>query len=118
MERTGALHRALDQTEAIVDATTPEQLSCPTPCSQFDLRDLLNHTVASVQGLADAASRRGWDMSIYTQDALGKDPYGAFNAAAAQLREATASPLGGGQDVAHGAFRSKGPTRKFPSTSR
>ena len=90
MEPTVALHRALDQTTGIVDRITDDQLDRPTPCEDFDVTALLNHTVASMQGLANAASGEPWDMATYGQDLLGGDPVGTFRAAASSLREATA----------------------------
>jgi uncharacterized protein (TIGR03086 family) len=89
MEPTDALRRALDQSERIVESIDPTQLDRPTPCTEFDVKALLNHTVASVQGLANAASGETWDMATYGHDLLGDDPVGAFKAAAAALRSAT-----------------------------
>jgi uncharacterized protein (TIGR03086 family) len=94
MEPTVALHRALDQLSAVVDATTADQYGLPTPCEDFDVKTLLNHTVASVRGLADAAAGTTWDMSMYGRDLLGDDPAGSFATAASALREATT-----GEDV-------------------
>jgi uncharacterized protein (TIGR03086 family) len=88
MEPIEALHRALDQADRIVDQIDPSQYDRPTPCTDFDVKTLLNHTVASVRGLADAASGQTWDMGLYGQDLLGDDAAGAFHRAAAALREA------------------------------
>ena len=40
------LDSALHQTETIVAAIQPEQLSRPTPCSKWDVKSLLRHVVA------------------------------------------------------------------------
>ena len=93
MEPTTALHRAIDQTSTIVAAIGDDQYGRPTPCDEFDVRALLNHTVASVQGLADAASGTTWDMTAYGRDVLGDDPKQAFADAADHLRQA--APQGG-----------------------
>lgn len=91
MEPDQALHRALDQIERIAGGIRPDQLERPTPCTEFDVRALLNHTTASLQGLADAASGRTWDMGTYGRDLLGDDPIGSFTTGVRALR-AAASP--------------------------
>ncbi|WP_405869223.1 MULTISPECIES: TIGR03086 family metal-binding protein [unclassified Streptomyces] len=37
--------RATEQTAALIKTVTPEQLDGPTPCTEFDVRDLLGHIV-------------------------------------------------------------------------
>ena len=88
MEPTTALHRALDQTSTIVAAISDDQYGQSTPCDEFDVKALLNHFVASVQGLADAASGTTWDMGAYGRDVLGDDPKQTFADAADRLRQA------------------------------
>ena len=89
MEPTAALHRAIDQITEIVVAIPPDRYDRSTPCEDFDVEALLNHTVASMQGLAEAAQGRTWDMGSYGRDNLGDDPAGALRAAGDSLREAT-----------------------------
>ena len=89
MEPTTALHRALEQTSAVVANIDDGQLGLPTPCADFDVRALLNHTVASIGGLANAANGETWDMATYGRDLLGDDARGTFQRAVERLREAT-----------------------------
>ena len=91
MESTELLHRALDHATAVVEAITPDQMSNKTPCREFDVRTLLNHTTASVQAFAGAATGDTLDMSLYGEDLIGDDPSGAFKQAADNLRAATAN---------------------------
>ncbi|MFJ1701999.1 TIGR03086 family metal-binding protein [Kitasatospora sp. NPDC088346] len=44
--------RALDQLAKVVAQVTPEQLDRPTPCTEFDLRTLLGHTVGGIHRIA------------------------------------------------------------------
>ncbi|KJK56936.1 TIGR03086 family metal-binding protein [Saccharothrix sp. ST-888] len=44
--------RALDQLERLFSVVTPELLTAPTPCSRYDLRALLSHTVGGVHRIA------------------------------------------------------------------
>ncbi|MER8186543.1 TIGR03086 family metal-binding protein [Kitasatospora sp. NPDC094015] len=44
--------RALDQLGELVARITPEQLERPTPCTEYDLRALLGHTVGGVHRIS------------------------------------------------------------------
>ena len=44
--------RAMAQTESIVAATSPGQLSQPTPCAEYDVRALLSHMVGGLNRIA------------------------------------------------------------------
>jgi uncharacterized protein (TIGR03086 family) len=47
------LHRrAMAQTESLVAAVSPAQLSLPTPCAEFDVRALLSHIVGGLNRVA------------------------------------------------------------------
>src|SRR5580704_4502721 len=76
-------HRAMDQTGTIVAAVTPDQLTLPTPCDDYDVRALLSHIVGSLNRIAvageggdslaepsqvDGVPDDGWD-AVYTQAA-------------------------------------------------
>ncbi len=41
-----ALQRALTQASDLLDAVTPDDLGRPTPCADWDVRDLANHLIA------------------------------------------------------------------------
>lgn len=92
MDPINVLQRTVDQTGRIVAGVKPEQLGASTPCSDYDVRALLDHTVAAVQ-MFDTAARGGeFDGSIFAQDNLGGDPAGAYDARAANLRVAITAP--------------------------
>ena len=44
--------RAMAQTESIVAAVSPDQLALPTPCTEFDVRELLSHVVGGLNRIA------------------------------------------------------------------
>ena len=53
----GMYERALKQTGAVVAGTKKEQLDNPTPCTEWSVRDVLNHLIGGC--LAFAAGGRG-----------------------------------------------------------
>src|ERR1700730_17450258 len=44
--------RAMAQTESIVAAVSPDQLTLPTLCTEFDVRALLSHVVGGLNRIA------------------------------------------------------------------
>ncbi len=84
------LDRALAATEAVGAGVGVDQWSAPTPCSELDVRTLLNHLVSG--NLLFAALVRGESLTDRGADHLGDDPLTAFQQAAEQLRTAFARP--------------------------
>ncbi|WP_354640162.1 TIGR03086 family metal-binding protein [Kitasatospora camelliae] len=55
--------RALDQLEKLFLQVTPEQLDRPTPCTEYDLRALLGHTLGGIHRVAYVGEGgRGLDL--------------------------------------------------------
>ena len=92
MDQIEALERAVDQTGEIVASVTPDQLSKPTPCAKWDVRALLNHTIAGVHMFDDAAQEKEFDMSRSQRDMVGTDPADSYEAGAAKLKETLRQP--------------------------
>ena len=94
MEPTQALHRALDQTGRIISNVGDDQLGAQTPCTEFDVRTLINHTIGSLTGFTKVL-RDGekFDFSVYEEDYVGSGGghAAAFASAADGLRQATSS---------------------------
>ena len=87
MDQISTFQRAVDQTGLIVAGVKPDQLGLPTPCSDWDVRALLNHTIGAVL-MFDTAARGGKiDMDRFQQDLVGEDPAAAYDRSAAQLHE-------------------------------
>ena len=77
-----------------VRAIGPQQWHNPTPCTEWDVRDLVNHLVVeqlwappllSGATIAEVGDR-------FDGDQLGEDPVAAWEAASAAAREAFAAP--------------------------
>ncbi len=84
------LDRALAATEAVVAGIGAEQWPAPTPCTELDVRGVLNHLVRG--NLLFVAIIRDEPRPAPGTDHLGDAPLSAFQRAAAQLREAFAAP--------------------------
>ena len=61
-------------------------LSKPTPCSEFDVRALLDHMIGGLRMLAEAAS--GGKPPIPSGDQLGSDPGASYDEGRAALLDA------------------------------
>lgn len=64
------LVRAVDPVVAVVDGIKPDQLGLPTPCSDYDVRSLINHFAGTTNWLELAGRRLPPDAD---------DPFGANN---------------------------------------
>jgi uncharacterized protein (TIGR03086 family) len=77
------LARALDQTGALIARTTPDQAGVPTPCTEFNLRALINHTVYDLRRFRQMIG--GPEAGAPDADLIGEDWHGAYSKAAQEL---------------------------------
>ncbi|MFF0492820.1 TIGR03086 family metal-binding protein [Nocardia sp. NPDC003482] len=84
--------RAVDYSVEIVAHAKPDDLDRPTPCSAWNLRDLLSHMTAQHRGFAAAARGEGADLAVWQPTPLGDDPVADYAAAATEVTTAYASP--------------------------
>jgi uncharacterized protein (TIGR03086 family) len=77
------LERAIEQCGAIVARVRPEQVGLPTPCSEFDVRALVNHTVYDVQSFT--AMLNGTERGSPDTDLIGDDWAAAYQTATGAL---------------------------------
>jgi uncharacterized protein (TIGR03086 family) len=96
MELYEAFDRAIASTAAIVKSVRPDQADAPTPCTEWNIRDLLNHMIGTLwlsEALfTDSAPR--YPMApggLPATDLAGSDPAEAYaDASAAALTAASA----------------------------
>jgi uncharacterized protein (TIGR03086 family) len=77
MELVDALEQTYEQTYKVIAGVRSDQLDDPTPCADWNVRDLLTHAIGVVAGMAAATA--GEPRSEFV---LGSDPAAQFRAAA------------------------------------
>ena len=92
MDSIETFTKAVDQTGRIVAAVKPDQLGDPTPCADWDVRALLNHTIGGVYMFDDAAQGNELDIARFEQDMVGSDPADSYEQGAAKLRKRVQQP--------------------------
>jgi uncharacterized protein (TIGR03086 family) len=74
-------------------AVTPELLSCPTPCGEWDLRMLLRHTCESLAAFGEGVGAGRVCLDPAAEDGvLAADPARAFRDRACQLLDTWTGP--------------------------
>ncbi len=88
--------RALAAIQHLVDGVGPDQWSAPTPCTDWDVRQLLNHVAAGNMIFARLASGERPPGPITPEeratDWLGADPVAGFRAAGKSMHDAFLTP--------------------------
>lgn len=69
-----------------------EQLSESTPCSEWDVRDLINHFVGGAGMFAAAFRGEELNLGADAPDLVGADPLGAFDGAIGSFTDAVDEP--------------------------
>ena len=85
------LHRrALQVTVDVVNQVTPERLGVPTPCTEWDLGQLLAHMTGQNHGFAASARGERADVGVFAPQPVDDDPAGRHAASATDLAAAFA----------------------------
>jgi uncharacterized protein (TIGR03086 family) len=87
----GPLARLATDFEQLITGVRPEQWTAGTPCTDWNVRNLVNHVVRGNRLFA-AALRGEPPPPAEPSDVLGDDPVTAFRAAAAEVIEAFGQP--------------------------
>lgn len=80
---TGLLERAVAQTGDLIERLSREQAGLPTPCTEFDLRTLVNHSVVDLNLFRTRLT--GGQPASSDDDLIDDDWSGAYRAAGAAL---------------------------------
>jgi uncharacterized protein (TIGR03086 family) len=75
------LERTIGSTGRVVAEVKPDQMDDATPCTDWTVRDLLNHVVGGMDVFAKAASGENstFDFGGKPVDVIGDDPQAAFD---------------------------------------
>jgi uncharacterized protein (TIGR03086 family) len=95
MDLNTLYHRSVDTWVDRVSALRPEQWDAPTPCSEWTVRDLVNHVVGEDRWTVPLVEGRTIEEvgSSLDGDLLGDDPVRAASDAAMEAMKATANRL-------------------------
>ena len=92
MDTLKAMQRVIDQTATIVEGTTLSQLGSPTPCTDWTVRDVINHITGGATMFAVCIEEGSCPDELLGQlvtgDNLGDDYKSAFRQAANRALEA------------------------------
>jgi uncharacterized protein (TIGR03086 family) len=96
MDEVATMHRVIEMTGQVVDNIEPSQLDNPTPCSEWTVRDVLNHVTggATMFGLCvrDGSVPDEKLGELMMGDNLGSDFKASFHGAADDAEESFAIP--------------------------
>jgi uncharacterized protein (TIGR03086 family) len=88
--------RTFAAVQRLVDAVQPDQWTEPTPCTDWDVRQLLNHVANGNVVFAGVADRTRPSGPVSPEeravDRLGDDPAAGFRATGARMHEAFLTP--------------------------
>jgi uncharacterized protein (TIGR03086 family) len=84
------LERAVEATEVVVAGTSREDFDASTPCTEWNVRDLLNHLIGSYESIASAVGQGAANSAV--TDFTATDHVAAYRGAAAKAIKALTAP--------------------------
>jgi uncharacterized protein (TIGR03086 family) len=87
MDIIGMVEQSIDQAGKTVAGVNAARLDGPTPCSDWDVRALLNHIVGVNVMFSRVGRGEQLDMSMFGTDIIGDNPKKAYDEAARDAKE-------------------------------
>lgn len=95
MDLIAALDEVGTEFGRLVDGTRPEQLGDSSPCTEFTVRDVINHVTGGATMFASAFEHGAVpddELAVIMGDLVGDDPSAAYAAASARVQAAYHAP--------------------------
>ena len=96
MDIVATFERVIDRTNEVVDRVEPDQLSNPTPCTDWDVRAVINHVTGGATMFAECVEQGSVPDArlgeLMGGDNLGDDFKGNYHAAVDRARATFAMP--------------------------
>ncbi len=96
MGETDTIKQVVEELGRVVDAVGPDQLSNPTGCTEWSVRDIMNHIAGGSIMFAECVEQGSIPDArlgeLMGSDNLGSDPKAAFHAATARAVQAFDAP--------------------------
>jgi uncharacterized protein (TIGR03086 family) len=96
MDTVALMNRVLDEMTRLVDGVQPAQLTSPTPCTDWTVRDPINHVAGGSQMVGMSIEKGSVPDELVGQfmagDNLGDDPKGSFHRAADYVKGCYSAP--------------------------
>jgi uncharacterized protein (TIGR03086 family) len=96
MDNVAMLQRAVGETSRLVETITPDQLANSTPCTEWTIRDLINHVTGGATMFAISAEQGSVPDELVGQlmggDNLGDDYRGSWAVASERAMAAFEAP--------------------------
>lgn len=90
------LARVVNELRKVVDGVRPDQMSAPTPCTEWDVRAVLNHVTGGSLMFAECLEQGSISDEefgrLMSTDLVGDDPSAVFGAAADRALAAFGAP--------------------------
>lgn len=88
MDPLTRLRAGVDQARPIISAITTDRYDLPTPCSEWNVRQLINHMIGGLVMFRDVGTAGEADPALFGADLIGVDATASFDAAGAAALEA------------------------------
>jgi uncharacterized protein (TIGR03086 family) len=91
MDPLARLQAAIAQAQPIVSGASPDDYHLPTPCTEWNVRQLINHMISALVMFRDVGLHGSVDPAALEQDLIAGDGAGSFAAMGAAALEAWSS---------------------------
>lgn len=92
MDPMALYQQAVDKTGRLIAGVKPDQKGDPTPCTKYDVRELINHTIGANYFFVAVQRGESMDPEAPTPDPAGDNPAGAYSESAKAIMQMWQTP--------------------------